>query len=143
MTAKEYLLQPSRLKEEIREDIDNLADMRAIVGKVTRELSFTAGRCPSKDPHSFETHMLDITEEERKIWEKEERLKELLLEVLAVINQVKNSKKRRLLKMRYIQGLTWSRIAAELYIGERYVYDLHLAALQDFAEILKLRSIPQ
>ena len=117
--------------------------MRAIVGKVTRELSFTAGRCPSKDTHSFETHMLDITEEERKIWEKEERLKELLLEVLAAINQVKNSKKRRLLKMRYIQGLTWKEIAFTLDIGDRYVYDLHHDALRDFEKILEIRSIPQ
>ncbi len=139
MTAKEYLSQPSALKKEIQDDIDNLADMRAIVQKVTTELSFTAGRVPSKDPHAFESMMLSITEAEAAILEKEEKLKELYLEVLAKINLVDNLNRRRLLKLRYIHEKTWCSIASDLYIGQRYVYDLHKMALRDFEEILKDR----
>lgn len=139
MTAKEYLLQPSVLKKEIQDDLDNLADMRAIVQKVTTELSFTAGRSPTKDSHRFESMMLNITVAEAAIREKEERLKQLYLEVLTKINQVESSNRRRLLKLRYIREKSWFSIASELYVGQRYVYDLHKMALRDFEKVLKDR----
>ena len=138
MTAKEYLEQPGRLKEEIQSDVDNLASLRSVVEKVTTSLSFTAGR-GGKDPRSFENTMINIKAEEEKIWEKTEKLKLLMKEVMCLINQLPYGNKRRLLKMRYIEEKTWREIAAALEVGERYVYDLHRQALKDVEKRLQNR----
>lgn len=141
MTAKEYLSQPSDLMEEIRRDLDNLADLRSIVEKVTTNLSFTAGRNPSKDPYAFESAMLDIRTEEEKIWEKTEKLKKMLLEVTRQINSIPGRYNARLLRKRYIEGKTWRIIAAELNVSYEYVFELHQAALQEFANSLADLSV--
>lgn len=141
MTAMEYLSQPLALMEEIRCDLDNLASLRSMVERVTTNLSFTAGRNPSKDPYAFENTMLDIREEEEKIWAKTERLKKLLLEIARQLNCVPGRYSARLLRMRYIEGKKWREIAEELNVSYMYVFELHREALKDFEKSLADRSL--
>ena len=140
MTAKEYLEQPGRLKEEIQSDVDNLASLRSVVEKVTTSLSFTAGR-GGKDPRSFENTMINIKAEEEKIWEKTEKLESLILDVLNNIRKLKNPKHQAVLRMRYIEQKTWYETACSLGVDHRYVYQLHNNAIRDFENIWHSKNI--
>ncbi len=139
MDAVTFLEQPKRLMEEIQDDIDDLAYMRSCVEKVTTNLSFTAGR-GGKDERAFENSMIDIKEEEDKIWEKTEKLKKVILDVASVINLLQDSNMRNLLRMRYLKEKSWSEIAAELPVGSRYVYTVHRQALAEVEKILRKRQ---
>ncbi len=141
MTAIEFLELPQRMLEEIQNDVDDLAYMRSVVEKVTVSLSFTAGR-GEKDPRAFENTMVDIKTEEDRIWEKTARLKQVIHELVSLINQIQDGNMRNLLKMRYIRAMTWSEIAAELPVGNRYVYTVHRKALAEFEKIWKIHQQP-
>ena len=90
-------------------------------------------------PDTSENTMINIKAEEEKIWEKTEKLKLLMKEVMCLINQLPYGNKRRMLKMRYIEEKTWREIAAALEVGERYVYDLHRQSLKDAEKRLQNR----
>ena len=47
--VEEFLSRPKQLEEEIRGDIDHIASLRSIVERTTTQMSFTAGRNPSKN----------------------------------------------------------------------------------------------
>ena len=132
MNAKDWLIQPHELKEEILEELENLAVLRSIVEKVTTDLSFTAGCSSSKEAHGFENAMLNIKAEEDKIWEKTELLQKTILEVLYKIDELENPKHRAVLRMRYIQDMKFSEIAARLDLCEDRVWKIHRAALKEF-----------
>ena len=75
--VEEFLSRPKRLEEEIRGDIDHIASLRSIVERTTTQMSFTAGRNPSKDKKMFETVMIQIAEEETALEKKQKRLVEM------------------------------------------------------------------
>ena len=129
MTVKEYLSQPKELKKEIRRDLDNLAAMRSVVENCTTQLSFTAGRNPSKNKDSFETMMIRITLEEGKIRAKIEKLAELEIRILKEIHKLNDTDQEAVLRLRYLEELPWNIIRKELGLGKSHVYSVHRDAL--------------
>ena len=71
---EEFLSRPKTLEEEIRRDIDHIASLRSIVEKTTTQMSFTAGRNPSKNEKAFEnlcqTEPFNNEAVSTKVWER-------------------------------------------------------------------------
>ena len=125
---EEFLSRPLELEKEIRNDIDHIASLRSIVENTTTKLGLTAGRNPSRNDKVFEETMLEITEEERKLEDKYLRLAELKKKNEELICSLDNPRYRRVLRMHYIDGLTWQAIAEQLNVTERHVYYLNRKA---------------
>ena len=120
----EFLSRPRELEKEIRNDIDHIASLRSIVENTTTKLSLTSGRSPSRNERAFEETMLEITEEERKLENKVLLLAELKKKNEELICSLENPRCRRVLRMHYIDGLTWRAVAERLNITERHAYYL-------------------
>ena len=118
--VEEFLSRPRRLEEGIREDIDHIASLRSIVERTTTQMSFTAGRNPSKDEKMFETVMIQIAEEETALEKKQKRLVEMKLEVENFIKRIPNEKQQRMLRLKYIKDFLF-RIFAGLWISVRQI----------------------
>ena len=108
--VEEFLSRPMKLEEEIRGDIDHIASLRSIVEKTTTQLSFTAGRNPSKNEKTFENVMIQISEEEEALEEKKKELVSAKVAVEDLISKVPDLKQRKVLRLKYISGMTMAEI---------------------------------
>ena len=133
--AEEFLSRPKTLEEEIRGDIDHIASLRSIVERTTTQMSFTAGRNPSKDEKMFETVMIQIAEEETALEKKQKRLVEMKLEVENFIRGIPNEKQQKMLRLKYIKGLSFPDIRRIMDLGKTNTYKLYKKAIDAASKI--------
>ena len=133
--VEEFLSRPKRLEEEIRGDIDHIASLRSIVERTTTQMSFTAGRNPSKDEKMFETVMIQIAEEEAALEKKQMRLVEMKLEVENLISRIPKKEHREILRYIYIKGLRMPEIQELMVLPKTTCRELRKRALS-VAEIV-------
>ena len=125
-----FLNRPKALEEEIRGDIDHIASLRSIVEKTTTHLSFTAGRNPSKNEKAFESVMIQIAEEEKKLEAKQKWLVELKLEVENLISLLPKKEYREILRYIYIRGLGMPEIRELMDLPKTTCRELRKRALR-------------
>ncbi|MBQ3372429.1 MAG: DUF1492 domain-containing protein [Oscillospiraceae bacterium] len=130
-----FLNRPKALEEEIRGDIDHIASLRSIVEKTTTQMSFTAGRNPSKNEKAFENVMIQIAEEEAALEAKQKRLVELKLEVENFISRLHKKEYSMILRHRYMEGLEMSSIMMLMHLAKTTAYDLLADALKAAAKL--------
>ena len=133
--VEEFLSRPKQLEEEIRGDIDHIASLRSIVERTTTQMSFTAGRNPSKDEKMFETVMIQIAEEETALEKKQKRLVEMKLEVENFIRGIPNEKQQKMLRLKYIKGLSFPDIRRIMDLGKTNTYKLYKKAIDAASKI--------
>lgn len=130
MTAYEYLSQVSYIDRRIRYDLMELAELRLRASSVSSpgfEESYTKG-VSTQAPF---VRTLEL------IWQKEERLNAELKEleqkreeIRGAIERIENKDERMLLLYRYIQGLKWTAICAEMHVSLSTVKRWHKNALK-------------
>ena len=133
--VEEFLSRPKQLEEEIRGDIDHIASLRSIVERTTTQMSFTAGRNPSKDKKMFETVMIQIAEEETALEKKQKRLVEMKQEVENFIRGIPNEKQQKMLRLKYIKGLSFPDIRRIMDLGKTNTYKLYKKAIDAASKI--------
>ena len=136
MTGKEYLERLGKLKQEILADQDNIAAMRSVVEQCTTHLSVTAGCNPSKNKDSFENVMLSITEAEKELEEKVKHLAQMKINIIMTISKLKDRDQQEVLRMRYIEELSWDAISLKKEVTEQRVYQIHREALANLEKII-------
>ena len=123
---------------------DNLQDLlNAVVIQAAEDLSCCFGKTDAgsreqKMEKTFEETMLEISEEERKLENKYLRLAELKKKNEELICSLRNSRYRRVLRMHYIDGLTWQAIAERLNVTERHAYYLNKKAQDELLNFMGL-----
>ena len=142
MTVEKYLGQYLKIEDEIQSEKDYIASLKAIVENTTTHLSFTAGRNPSKDNGKFENTMLDIVEAERKYNEKLRDLGLKQAEIANLISRVPDERLKKLLRLRYIEGMSMKETADELGLTSTHIYVLHSRAIKMVEKILNQLQNP-
>lgn len=101
-----------------------------ILSRLTR-MTASATRMPhgGGDTDQLTNGVAKIIELEKEIDAKVDKLVELRREIEAGIETVDSSTQRRLLKLRYIDGMTWERVAVEMNYSYMQVCRLHGKAL--------------
>ena len=126
--VKTWLRSYRYLKSEAERLEEELAEWRSKAEKMTRELSGMPSGSGGWDkvPACVE-----------KIWELERKLEEQLKEVIGrrneiekAITSVPNETFQLLLRLKYIDGDTWEKIAVKMNYNYRWVLYLHGRALQ-------------
>lgn len=60
-------------------------------------------------------------------------------EIITAVGKVTDSTLKQLLVMRYIDGMTWERIADKLYYSDKYIKTaLHIKALQEIERMIHI-----
>lgn len=129
MTAKEYLMQYRTLDARIDAKL-------AQVGRL-RRLAQTAGsQGNSSGIHSTQPRdrigelTAKIVDLETEINDEIDALVDLEREIRGCISKLTNENQRVVLEMKYINGLTFEKIAENMHYSLRAVYNYHASALK-------------
>ena len=139
MTTKEWLSRGRGIRERIseleRERQRTFELASSTTGAVAHE-----ERVQSGGGNSLERKILKYTEISVEIDREKEDLLEVLKEINSAICSVSDITLRRLLSMRYIEFMTWEKIAEKMNYGYRNVLKLHGKALLVVDKILQEKS---
>ena len=129
MTAKEYLRQYRDADDAINAKLDQIHRLRELATKTTTAMS-PARVQSSGEPDKLAGIIARIVDMEREVDECIDGLRSIKREVEDAIAQVPDGSQRKVLTLRYINGLRWEEIAVRLNYHYRWVLELHGRGLQ-------------
>lgn len=132
MQAKEYLEQAYRLNELIESNKSELDELRVLSESVS-------GIDTSKEPSGsscsgdagFTRIIAKIIDLEKAIKNDIESMLSLKLEIRTTINTVKDNDEKLLLKLRYLNFMTWENICDKMCVSVRTAHRIHADALKN------------
>ena len=129
MTAKEYLMQISKLDILITIKQEELAELRAKaeVGSIRYE---SDGSSPTRDTGKQERAYLNIIALKEEIQEETQLYFRKRKEILNTVGKLSDAHEIRLLYMRYFEFKKWEDIAKEFKYTVRQIHNIHGRALQ-------------
>lgn len=131
MTAKEYLEQYQSADREIDELLERVKRLRSRAEKITPPYGSDGGSSPNVNVDKLPAIVETIIEEEERANSHIKELISLQDEVKAVISSVPKETYRKLLSMRYIQGISFERISVEMnYSYWHLTHYVHQKALE-------------
>ena len=133
MNVKQYLSQLYRLDEFINSNQQELANLRELaisIKGVNTEKDKVQESSTSTDAKYVDI-VAKCDELERLIENELDRFFSLKMEIRAVINAVKNTDERLLLKLRYINFYSWEEISREMNMSLRNLHYIHSSALNN------------
>jgi DNA-directed RNA polymerase specialized sigma subunit len=132
LTAKQYLRQAYRIDELIKSNKKELNELHELsISLPATDYSKERVQSSASNDARFTSIVEKIDELERVIKEDNERLLSLKLEIRNVINEVTDFEERLLLKLRYLNFLTWEQVCDEMHVSKRTVDRIHGRALQN------------
>ncbi len=128
MTAKEYLSRYRNLDEEINAKIAQVEELRRRAQTVgSANQSGVHSSLPYDRVGEITSRIVDL---EREINEEIDRLVSVQREIKEVISEVHEERLRTILELRYINGLTFDKIAKQMNYSHRQIYRFHEKALE-------------
>ncbi len=128
MTPKQYLSQALDADKEINRKIDRLADLYADCTKSTSVLTLTPGG--GHDDRAFENRMAKYLQLRDEINADIDRLVDLKMEIMKVIDAVPDEDCRSVLEKHFLQGKSYTVIGNEMVYHKDTVYDMAKKALK-------------
>ena len=120
-----YLDEKARL-ESLMRTIDDLSE---VCQRATSRL--TATRLSGTGSHGgFEGSSIHKTDAEKELQQRVEHIHEYLLVREVMISRLEDSRQKRLLTLRYLEGLSWQQISREMNYSLDRLYELHGYALK-------------
>ncbi len=129
MTSKEYLRQYRDADDAINAKLDQIHRLRELATKTTQTLAKDRVRA-SGEQDKVAKIVTKIVDMEREVDADIDGLREVKRQVEDTIAGVSDPRERKVLTLRYINGLRWEEIAVQLNYDYRWVLRLHGEALQ-------------
>ena len=137
MTAKEYLSQADWLNQRIDRTLAQVSRLKNMATQATGR--FQAERLSGTGRHSpMESCLVEVIDLEYEINADIDRLVDLKCELAACILELEDCSQKRVLELRYLDGLTWEEIAKLMrdYDVQR-IFQVHGKALQQIEQVLR------
>ena len=137
MTAKEYLSQAYWLNQRIDRKLAQVSRLKNMATQATGR--FQAERLSGTGRHSpMESCLVEVIDLEYEINADIDRLVDLKCELAACILELEDCSQKRVLELRYLDGLTWEEIAKLMrdYDVQR-IFQVHGKALQQIEQVLR------
>lgn len=129
MTVKEYLNQAHRLEQKMKVLVDEIVENRALLSSISSPGFEEHYNATKNTDAPFVRALEKIIERENELSEKTILLMDLKKEISATIETVPNDDYRLILIYRYIQNLSWCKIADNMNLDESTVRRWHNKAL--------------
>ena len=139
MTAKEYLRQYRDADDAINAKLDQIHRLRELATKTTHTLAKDRVRA-SGEQDKVAKIVTKIVDMEREVDECIDGLRSIKREVEDAIAQVPDGSQRKVLILRYINGLRWEEIAVRLNYHYRWVLELHGRGLQTVEKNMEMKQ---
>ena len=133
MTAKEYLLQYREAMRRVQAITEHLTELRAIAERITPNYNSSGGNHQAGD--KIGSAVAKIVDAEVKTTAEIDQLTALETEIISVIDRVQEPY-RTLLYERYVNGLTFERIAVRMNYSWRQIIRLHGQALKYAQDVI-------
>mgnify|MGYP001427493037 CR=1 FL=1 len=130
MTAKEFLSRYKTIDREIDCMMAELGRLRALMYQTGSSANAHPRRRGKQSGASFEKIVAKYIDLENAMNEKIDQLLDVKAEIEQAIDRVEDDTLRLLLRLRYMKGMTWERIALEMHYSYMHVCRLHRLALQ-------------
>ena len=136
MTAKEYLGQYLRLKHSIHDLMEERQRWQNLALRITPSYSADP-KASGTGAGRIQTSIEQIEEWELQLSAKIEEQLKIRKEIERTISLVGNQDYQTLLRMRYIMGYIWERIAEEMHYGSKWIFKMHRKALDAFEKAVE------
>ena len=124
---KEFLSRYLEIMAEEKDIREEIAYWESKAQKVTS--SWSAVPSGGKSSDKVQTGAIKIAELRESLIDKINHLVAVRIEIERAIGTVQDDTQRRLLRLRYIKGMTWEKIAVEMNYTYQWVCELHGRAL--------------
>lgn len=125
---KEFLSRYLKVLAEEKDIREEIAYWESKAQKVTA--SWSAVPSGGKGSDKVQTGAIKVAELRESLMDKINQLAAVRIEIERAIGTVQDDTQRRLLRMRYIKGMIWERIAVEMNYSYRNTTRLHGLALE-------------
>lgn len=136
MDAKQFLRQVRYLDDLIDTKLEQIQELRSLAEKVTSTLSLDGTSLQSSGlQDKIGDLVARIVDLQTEIETATRKMIDLKTEAMRIIDRMPTQECRLLLQLRYLNGLTWERIAVDMNYSYRNVHYLHSRALQEFEAV--------
>lgn len=130
---KNYLMRAYRVDQRIENKLEQIQQLNDLATKATVTYSDMPGS-PIRNIHRLEDVIVKIIDIKTEIHADMLELVDLKKEIMDCIKRVEDPELQLILELRYLNYMSWERIAGELGYGIDNVFKLHRKAL-DFVEV--------
>lgn len=124
---KDYLKRYQKINKEIEQLLLEKSEILSLGTKITPTYTDTPKGIGERD--KVQSTIEKLEEQEEKIDKKIDLLHEVKTDIEKVIQSVEDDTLKLLLRYRYINGLTWEKIAVTMNYDYRWILRLHGKAL--------------
>lgn len=132
--VKKWLSRAYKLELEIIELERARAKTMDRLTSITQAYNDVGGENPSPDPHKLDA----VGDVAQKLDARIEELTHVQMEIVDAIDHVDAPAVRAVLLARYINGLTWEAIGAEMRLSRRWVLMLHNDGLRAIVQVINI-----
>ena len=130
MTAKEFLNQGYQIDVMINAKVEQIASLRSLLTKLSVTMS-DMPKSPNKGGSKVEDTVIRIVTLEEEINKDIDWMLRIKDRIRRTIEAVPNRQEKMLLTLRYLNFMTWERIASEMRCSVRNVHIIHGRALEN------------
>lgn len=134
MGVKEILLQHRVINSAIDAKLEQIADLRRLATKITRDCSTVVGSCGRFSDRVGNT-AVKIADLEEEINRDIDRLVDLKERIKGICGLLADETQKTIIERRYILGEEWEDIADKIGYSSRHIARLHARAIEQL-EIL-------
>ena len=137
MAAKQYLQQIYRCNELIQENLIEIENLHVISNSIASPDLTKEKVSNTRNPEApFVNTITKLVDLEKETDVKISELLDLRMEIREAISLIEDAKRILVLRYRYIDFMKWEDIAEKMDYSLKSIHRIHLAALDDVAEIL-------
>lgn len=140
MNAKTYLQQIKLYDTHIKNKLEEVADLRAMIMHITSTLRPDGGTAKGGASDKVGNTVAKIVDMEAEINTAIDRFVDLKREISKTLDLINDSDELRLLHLRYFQYMQWEEISVEMGYTYRNVCYIHSRALQSVDKLLAERE---
>lgn len=135
MSAKEYLSQIYLLDAEIKQNKKRIAELDSDIGRL-KAIDYSGDKVQSSgDKDTLTDGVSKLLDLQRKVAREMIELQFKKQKITSEIRQLPKADHVTLLTMRYVNCERWERIAADMNLTIRWVYQIHGNALKAFEKM--------
>lgn len=137
MNVKQYLKQAYRLNDLINSDLKELSNLRSLSTSISAGVSQERVQS-TKSNDKICNIVAKIVDLDNQLSAEIDQFVDLKKDIRGKITAIESPDERLVLQDRYLNFMTWERIAEAMSFTTQWVYEIHKRALNSFENILNL-----